>query len=235
MLVAICDDEKAFRDNLRTMILQYKTNRRLHIDIYEYATGEDLIQASKPFDMIFLDYQMSGMDGMAVARQLRGKNITCGIVFATNYPSFVFESFEVEPFRFLAKPITAAQIEAILTAFIRNQKLLAPIMVVDDLEQVMIPAKEIVYIEGAGKYCTIRTLSGTYKSSKTLSQVHALLPQHSFYRSHKSYVVNLYSVSAFEKGIIKLVNGENVLIGRSKMAEFKRTYFQFVKDYYIKI
>lgn len=234
MLVAICDDEKFFRESLRSILVAYKAERRLHIDVYLYSSGEALLASPKAFDMVFLDYQMPGMDGMAVARELRRRNLTCSIVFVTSYPEFVFEAFEVQPYRFLCKPVVPEQIEALMTGFIREQKRLAPITVMADGEQVVIQSKDILYVEGDGKYCIIRTTKETYNSSKTLAQVHALLPQHCFYRSHKSFVLNLYSIHSFEQGVVKLTNGEIAKIGRSKIPEFKRVYRQFIKDYYLK-
>ena len=235
MLVAICDDDSIFCNSLRGVLLEYKVQHRLHIDIYEYATGEALLNSGKSFDMIFLDYQMPGLDGMAVARALRRRNIACSIVFVTSYPQFILESFEVQPYRFFVKPLQQEQVTSLMNTFIAHQKLLAPIVVINDSEQKIVSAKDILYLEGDGKYCIIRTATGTYNSSKTLAQAHALLPQHCFYRCHKSYVVNLYSVSSFERGIVTLVNGEIAQIGRNKMAEFKRVYMQFVKDYFVKV
>ena len=234
MLVAICDDEKLFRDDLRSVLFSYKAERRLHLDVYLYPNGEALLSSEKAFDMVFLDYQMPGMDGMEVARELRRRNLTCSIVFVTSYPEFVFDSFEVQPYRFLCKPISREQIEALMTGFIREQKRLAPITVMTEFEQIVIQSKDILYLEGNGKYCTIRTVTDTYNSSKTLAQVHELLPQHCFYRSHKSYVINLYSIHSFEHGVARLTNGEIARIGRSKIAEFKRVHRQFIKDYYLK-
>lgn len=232
MLIAICDDEPFFRKELMSAITAYKTSRRLHMDIYEYATGEALLAGKRRYDLVFLDYQMPGIDGMEAARMLRNRNVTCSIVFVTNYPHFIYEAFEVQPYRFFEKPISKEQIESLLTSFIRQQKLLAPIIVINDSEQKVINAKDVLYVEGDGKYCIIRTAEETYNSSKTLAQVHALLPQHCFYRSHKSYVINLYSVSSFNNGTATLTNGEIAKIGRSKTGEFKRVYKQFIKDYY---
>lgn len=235
MMIAICDDEAYFRSALKAYILEYKQQRRLHIDIYEYETGNALLASSKAFDMVFLDYQMPGLDGMAVARTLRRKQITCSIVFVTGYPDFVYDSFEVQPYRFWRKPIVASQIEKLLNNYIAEQKQLAPLIVINDYEQKVIAAKDILYLEGNGKYCIVRTHNETYNSSKTLAQVHALLPQHCFYRSHKSYVVNLYSIDSFADGVAALTNGEFVRIGRNKMGEFNRVYKQFIKDYCFEI
>lgn len=235
MLIAICDDEQVFRDSLRSMIFEYKAKHRLHIDVYEYADGQSLLNSSKVFDMVFLDYQMPGIDGMQVARALRNKNCTCSIVFITGFPDFVYDAFEVQPYRFFVKPIHAGQIENLLNAFVAQQKQLAPIIVINESEQIVVQAKDVLYLEGNGKYCTIRTNQATYNSSKTLSQVHALLPQYCFYRSHKSFVVNLYSVYSFNQEIITLTNGEIARIGRNKTANFKNVYKQFIKDYFIEV
>ena len=185
--------------------------------------------------MIFLDYQMPGLDGMEVARQLRSKNCMCSIVFVTSYPSFVYESFEVQPFRFFVKPISQVDIDNLLTKFISQEQKLAPLVVINEGERSVVQAKDVLYLEGAGKYCTVRTVRETYSSSKTLAQVHELLPQHCFYRSHKSYVVNLYSIQSLKNGTIILTNGEAVQIGRNKVAEFNRVYKQFIKEYYLSI
>ena len=235
MLVAICDDEKFFRSQLKAFLVRYKTERRLHIDICEYSTGEALLHSGKIFDMVYLDYQMPGIDGMEVARALRRRNFTCGITFVTGYSHFMQEAFEVQPYRFLTKPILETQIIDLMNEFIRQQRQLAPLIVINDSEQKTVHVKDILYLEGDGKYCIIRTLQETYNSSKTLAQVHALLPQHYFYRSHKSYVVNLYSISTLDDRVATLINGENALIGRGKIGEFKRVYRRFLKDYYFNI
>ena len=235
MLAAICDDEKIFRDAIKSELTEYAAAHRLRLDICDFSCADDLLVSEKRFDMVFLDYQMPGIDGMEAARVLRSRSVTCSIVFVTSYPQFVLESFEVQPFRFLLKPVQADQITDLMNSFLGQQKKLSPIVVIHDNRQTVVEAKEILYLEGSGKYCVIRTMDNTYTSSKTLAQVHALLPQHCFYRTHKSFVINLYCVRSFDKDTVTMLNGEIAKIGRGKIRELRQVYAQFVKDYYIKV
>jgi DNA-binding LytR/AlgR family response regulator len=147
MQIAICDDEAFFREELHSLLVEYKTNRRLNLDIFEYSNGNDLLKTDVIFDIVFLDYQMPRLNGMEIARVFRQKNSLCSIVFVTNYPDFVFESFEVNPYRFLRKPVLLNQIEELFQSYIQQQKSLAPIIINDYYGQYTIKATDIVYLE----------------------------------------------------------------------------------------
>ena len=120
MQIAICDDEDFFRKELRSLLVEYKNNRRLSLDIFEFPNGQFLLQSDVVFDIVFLDYQMPSLNGMEIARILRQKNSLCSIVFVTNYSDFVFESFEVNPYRFFKKPVRLDQIEELLQSYIKQ-------------------------------------------------------------------------------------------------------------------
>ena len=114
MQIAICDDESNFREELKKHLIEYKKDKRMQLDVYEFKTGEALCSTDISFDIVFLDYQMPSLDGMETARILRENNILCNIVFVTNYPDFVFESFEVNPYRFWKKPVEFEKVESLL-------------------------------------------------------------------------------------------------------------------------
>ncbi len=235
MTVAICDDDKIFRTYLREILAEFKREIRVSIDVYEFSDGQSLIESDMVFNVIFLDYQMPGMDGMKVARHLRAKKNFCSIVFVTSFPQFMIESFEVQPFRFLVKPIDKDLVRNTVSSYLRQQKLLNPITVITENELKTIKSEDIIYLEASGKYCYIRTDAETIRSSKTLSQVQELLPYHCFYRVHKTYLVNMYCVDTIQNNIVLMSNGEKAVIGKSKIADFKKVYKQFIKDYFIKV
>ncbi len=235
MQVAICDDDNIFRSKLKDILIEYKAEKRICVDISEFESGEDFLADRTVWDVVFMDYQMNGLDGLETARKLRNKNPLCSIIFITAYPEFILESFEVQPFRFMLKPLKNEKIYDALNSYIKQQKLLYPLIVVENGEQKTVNSQDILYLEGDGKYCIVRTVSDTIHSSKTIAQVYKLLPEHCFYRVHKSYVVNMYCIDSLKNNIITLNNGEIAVVGRNHIAEFKKVYMNFVKNYYVRL
>lgn len=235
MTVAICDDEITFRNELKQLLLNYKIKSRVQVDVTEFSNGEDLLNYDGVFDIIFLDYKMPGINGMETARSFRSRNNLCYIIFITSYPEFMIEAFEVNTYRFFIKPINSQILYDTMDNYIKEKKMFSPITINTDGEQVIINSHDIIYLEGAGKYCNIRTINASYQSSKTLSSVYSLLPKHCFFRTHKSYVVNLHCISSIKNNLITLSNGEQAKIGRKNSSDFKHAYKEFVKHFLTKV
>ncbi len=236
MQIAICDDEKIFRTELREYITSYKSERRIQLDIYEFENGKSFLDSKLNFDIVFLDFQMPDINGLETAKQLRLKNSLCSIVFITSYPdAFIKNAFEVNAYRFFDKPICADAIYAMLDSYIQQQKRLHPIIINDFDGQVSIPANDIVMIAGDGKYCKIHTCTKAMFCSKTMGGALRLLPQFCFYRTHKSYVINMYFVFKIENDCVIMSNGDKALLSRRYSTGFKKAYREFVKNYYVKL
>ncbi len=235
MQIAICDDDKVFRQTIREVLLKYKAEYRFEINIYEYESGNSLLESNRVFDIIFLDYKMPGLDGMETARRLRKDNHICSIIFVTNYPEFVLESFAVQPFRFMVKPIQENLIEEAMNAYVQLQKLFFPISIVMDGEIKTIASQDITYLEGDGKYGWIYTENETYHSSKTLMEIHKVLPPYSFFRVHKSFVINMFCINTIKENLVILNSGEQIPISRARLAGFKKAYRDFLKHNFVRI
>ena len=235
MKIAICDDDGLFRQTLKDNVIGYCQEKRIAADVYEFDAPDTLLADKAVFDVVFMDYQFESQDGLEAAKMMRARNFTGSIIFVTAFPQFVYDSFEVQPFRFFVKPLQEEKLRAAMDQYLRQHKLLNHIVIIQDGEQFTIDAADILYLEGDGKYCLIRTANNTYRSSKTLSQVQILLPQHCFYRIHKSYVVNMYSISCIQGRELLLVNGEKAVIARSHLKDFKKSYMDFVKNYYVRL
>ncbi len=233
LIVAICDDEPLFRQKMKAFLIEYKKSCRTHFDIVEFPNGEALLNYKYPIDIVFLDYEMPYLNGMETARRLRAKNNICCIIFITSFPEHVFEAFEVNTYRYILKPVDFNRLEKVIDNYIRDRKMLYPILVNIDGEQLAVSSKDVIYLEADGRYCNIRTVKECLHSSKTLAQVYELLPKHCFYRTHKSYAVNFYCINSIKENTVLLTNGEKVTISRNNISPFKNAYKEFVKHFVV--
>ena len=104
--IAICDDEKKLRLDLRHVIEKELALDGVEFGLTEYESGEALLRGirERNADIIFLDIEMGGMNGMEAARTLRKNGQPAVIIFVTSYPDFVFHGYEVRALNYILKP-----------------------------------------------------------------------------------------------------------------------------------
>ena len=114
MRIAVCDDEKRFTGEFRR--ITESIYNRLDYDVYEFWTATDLIESFKlkAFDIVFLDIEMPGTDGLELSKQLRKLSSEVIIVFLTSHVEYAIKGYEVNALRYLLKPITAEALKEII-------------------------------------------------------------------------------------------------------------------------
>ncbi len=230
--IAICDDMECFREEIRRSIVKYSVQRDFDYHVDEYSNGEDLIKAEKDYDLIFMDYklQKNGLDGLVTARIIRERNRDTAIIFFTSYPEVVFDSFEVNAFRFLVKPLDEARLFRALDSFVESDGGSMILKVNADGTSHMINQRKILFVRAVGKYCQIR-IEGSeppVECHETLLSIEEILTDKLFFRCHRSYVVNMIHVSRFDKKRITLDSGEILTISRDRYGAFVKEYSIFL-------
>ena len=107
--IAICDDEKQTADQIRKLVNGFFREKSMETSIACFSSGEDLLKYDKSIDILFLDIQMKGMDGMETARKLRSRQFKGFLIFITILREMVFQSFEVQAYDYLVKPVEERQ------------------------------------------------------------------------------------------------------------------------------
>lgn len=116
MKIAVCDDEEIFSMKLKKYLEQYYNSIDLIIDVFK--SGEDFIRKIKSltdrYDIVFLDIEMSPIDGIETAKKLRENNKDVIIIFLTSHGEFATDGYEVDAFRFLIKPVQEVKLKRAL-------------------------------------------------------------------------------------------------------------------------
>ena len=231
MKIAICDDKMVLHDDLKKHLEEYALNRNLVFVYDDYTNGYDLIKSSIEYDLIFMDYQMDELDGLETSRKLRKKNIQTPIIFLTSFPSIVFDTFEVNAYRFLVKPIDQEKLCSAMDAFIRSIDDENFLLIKTDDDNKKINIDDIIYAEASDKYCYIRTTSDNILYKKTLSDIEKQLPQDRFFRSHRTYLVGFRHIVSHTATDILFDNKERAFISKLKNTAFKKAFTDYIKRY----
>lgn len=232
MNIAVCDDEEFFRNDTEKRIFTYVQNNHLNVQVTKFSDGLDLLKSEKIFDIIFIDFEMANSNGLEVARMIRAKNAETKIVFISSHPDIVFEAIKYKTFRFLVKPVTDESFNETMSAAIRERKNDYMIVVRDEQNEknVTISEKDIIYVQADNIYSIIVTPNRTYKYMNNISALQSQLKSDFFYRSNRSFLVNMNHIQSYDNKEILMSNGHKAVISKLKFKEFKNTYLDFIKS-----
>ncbi|WP_073384764.1 LytTR family DNA-binding domain-containing protein [Butyrivibrio fibrisolvens] len=230
--IAICDDSKFIRGDIKKRILEYSLKKNIEYTINEYDSGEKLIDSNEKYDLIFMDYEFenNGDNGIEIAKKIRLYDKNSALVFVTSYPSIVFDTFEVGTFRFLTKPIDKKKFFDVLNAFIKDIEADNVLKIRLDGENYFFKESIISYIEGMGKNCILHFCDGRQEMEchETLGAIEGRLSAHKFYRCYKSFLINLAQVESYNHDEVTLSTGDKLTISRLKYKDFNKTYLSYI-------
>ena len=228
--IAIVDDEKLIREHIKTLI----KNKQVECLIDTYSAGEELLRTDKCYDMVFLDIQMEGINGIETARVLRQKTEDAVLIFITGVKEYVFDAFDVAAFHYLIKPIDEQKFadvfkRAVLEVGKKKQQVNGQLFVKTRYRNVTLEQNDVLYIESRGKKVEIHTKTDVIDAYAGIGELEKQLKQ-KFYRCHRGYLVNLAFIMEYSNDSITLNNGECIILAKEKYGEFVKVYMRYLKN-----
>lgn len=233
MKIAICDDEIEVGEQIKDFIRRQKEDCRIEL----YCSGEELLAAEVPFDMIFLDIQMSGMDGISTARELRRRKADAVLIFITGIREAVFDAFDVSAFHYLLKPVDKEKFREVFrraTTEVCHRRGQEPLVVQTGGRSLTLERKDILYLESRGRKAEIHRKADSAETIEIIeiyANMDALEEQlgEDFFRCHRGYLVNLAYIRDYDRESIGLKNGESICLSRRKYDEFVKAYLHYLR------
>ncbi|MCL2572119.1 MAG: LytTR family DNA-binding domain-containing protein [Defluviitaleaceae bacterium] len=225
--IALCDDEKQQRDYL-TLLLR-KWNPKAHIEAFESAESFKMMREEKtPHDILLLDIQMGGQDGVSLAKELRAANEELIIIFITGVPDFIQEGYDVAALHYLMKPVNESKLFTVLDRAVSQVSITPkPLLLPVEGETVKLSFGDILYIESFAHYLEVVTVSGTITVKMPTYKLEQLLSDE-FIRCHRSYLVNMRHISKITKTDITLDNGKFVPLSRRMQSSVSETFIAYI-------
>lgn len=215
--LAVCDDERVFRSDLRKILGTELELCGIDYHISEFTSGEELIAGLKKADcqILFLDIEMKGIDGVEAARRLRETKRQMEIVFVTSYADFVFQGYEVRALNYILKPYEPEKIAAVLHTALEALDIEAEKYYVIDQRggSIRVPLSSVKYFSSDRRTVHAVTTEREYTFYEKLSDLETELPD-TFVRIHNRYLVHLKYLDAVRQNTA-VVDGEELPVSRS--------------------
>lgn len=233
MRIAICDDDILIIEQLKCYIKAFFETKNIKCpEIISFSSGEALLADKEDKDILFLDIEMSGINGIYVGRELKKANDRLIIFIVTSYPEYLDEAMRFHVFRYLSKPLDKQR-------FFRNMKdavdlyhtitVKVPIETKQGIHTLL--ASSIIMIEARGRNVIVHTTLHDFESVHTMQYWLELLPKNCFFQTHRSFIVNFEHISDFDHSLVHLADNQyQAYLTKRKYSTFKNAYLLFLES-----
>ena len=233
MRILICDDDEFITKQLATYVRDYFSKNHLSCpDIDTYPNGEALLEDTGEKDIVFLDVEMPGISGILTGKKLKQENPHVIIFIVTAFAEYLDEAMRFHVFRYLSKPIDKQRLfrnmkDALELYYAANQRI--AVETKEDIHSVL--TADIVCVEAQGRKVVIHTISADYESIHPIKYCSVMLSMPCFFRTHRSFIVNMAHVTDFDHTIISLYHCQfSAYLARRKYSQFKATYLLYLES-----
>lgn len=232
--IAVCDDEKHFQKDIKGYISRYLRGKEISFEVDVFSSGKEFLELGSEiakYDISFLDINMSEVDGIKVAKQIRKFSKSVYIVFVTAYINYSLEGYKVEAIRYILK---------------NNQNLGAAIAECFDaiLEKMNEPRKnfkfcecekeilldDIVYVESKLHKLEVHIMEEhmkVYSLYAKLNEFEKEVENSHFLRLHQSFLINLKYLKSIKERVAVLDDKTEIIIPRARYKDVKTAFVEY--------
>ena len=233
MRIAICDDDPLIIEELEKYIKQYFRKHHLSCpDMLSFSNGDALLADTTEKDIIFLDVEMPGVNGIYAGNKLRECYPNVLIFIVTSFMEYLDDAMRFHVFRYLSKPIDRQRLFRNLDdALVQYHAPVTKIAYETKAGVYSISPSSIVMIEAVSKKSVIYTPSETYQTIHPLQYWLDNLPSSQFFQTHRSFIVNMEHVSDFDHSLVHTdVPQAYAYLPQRKYHAFKEAYLLFLEN-----
>ena len=225
--IAICDDENVIIEKLNQIIAEIlKDNVEEDWHVEAFQNGEDVLEEAENIDIVFMDIEMPGTDGLQLGKRIKEINPKCKVIMATGMVERFKEAFGIKAHRFVTKPFDKAEIEEALLTAIEECKEGSYIEVYYQRNVFNILQRDIQFIEAYGGYYEFEVEGKRFRKIISLSELENILDSNLFVRIDRRYIVNMQHIKQYKEEHF-MIGKKQFSISRRRQKDFERKYIEF--------
>lgn len=223
--LALCEDDPQESAHLEALCGQLLSRRGISYTLARFASADELREVLErdlsAFDLLLLDIQMEGMNGMELAHLLHDQKAPVRFLFITGCPDYALEGHQVHPVHYLLKPVDPQALDEALAQDWETHCGSRPILFRQKGKSVFLPAEDIRYMESTNRSIIVHTPEEDLAFPLSLTDAERLTPPGLFARCHNSYLVNLDQVREVDRMALRLRDGTRLPVGRRYYQNFQ--------------
>ncbi len=231
--IAIVEDEKKEQEFLIDSFKKLMNEKNLSINLQTFNSGEEFLFEFEynKFDIVLMDIDLgeNKLNGLAVSKKMREIDNDVILIFITNLAQYAIDGYTVKAYDYIVKPFSyydfCLKINNIINSNLsdKNKK----IVIKSDGKQIIIPIKNIYYIEVINHTLIYYTSNGDFSSSGSLSELSKSLSSNHFSLCNSCYLINLRFVESIS-GFFVIVHGKQLTISRPRKKSFLNDLNEFL-------
>ena len=230
--IGICDDDLHMLNYLSALCKKILPGAA----VAGYQNGAELLSSNGSFEIVLMDVRMEDMDGLNVIKRLQSRISKKSpnppaVIFITAYDEYVFDALDLFPFHYLLKPLDEEKFEKVLKLaaekYAKKEKEEAVFFHTKTSHLRLYP-RDIYFVESNLRKVIINMEKEHFEVYSTMAELEKLFGD-SFFRCHRGYLVNLGKIRGYDRETIKLVNGNCLILSKTKYAEFVDAYMRYLK------
>lgn len=233
MRILICDDDDLIIEQIKKYLKNYFEYNHLKCpETVCYSDGESLLADKGDKDILFLDIEMPGMNGIYIGKELKNANKNIIIFIVTSYSEYLDEAMRFHVFRYLSKPLDKQR-------FFRNMKdaidlyhtMTTKIPIETKQGVYTVPASSIIVVEAIARKVIVHTTQRDFESTHNMQYWIDLLPKNCFFQTHRSFIINFEHVTDFDHMLVHMADNQyHAYLTKRKYTAFKEAYLLYLES-----
>lgn len=223
MRIAICDDEPEQLALIEGYVREYCQKRGIPPLITACSGAVELLfrmEEQPDIEVFLLDIQMSDMNGVELARQIRRRNERAALLFITGVSDYIYDGFNLGAINYLLKPVRREQLEACLDRAAAQLRQWEDVLTIQlEKETYRIARRQIRYVESDGHYLSVVCEGRRLRVKRSMREMEAELSSEEFCRIGRSYILNLDAVERITSKEVEMLGGDRIPVPKGKYRE----------------